>query len=247
MSRVNDRLNELQLDMEGFVNDAKSRLDAFNLILKDMNQAVSNLNQEEENLNDETGKLTNEIKLLENKLLDIKSNLKIKNEKLAKLEPEIEDQNKSLETLQKSIKEAETKLSELKSNNSTRESKLNELTAESNEKELARNKLESSIDDKVTVNKQQLEDKKGELQILAEEYVIWDYLLSRIDQPEVEIMAIIASNRGNLASDDIKSRVKTVSPVFVGRAISKLEADEKIIQNEEGKWDIDQSLISVLE
>jgi hypothetical protein len=77
-------------------------------------------------------------------------------------------------------------------------------------------------------------------------YTVWDYLLSRIDQPEVEIMSIIASKR-KISQDDIKQSAKSVSPVFVGRAISKLEADGKIVQDEEGKWDLDPSLLGVLD
>jgi hypothetical protein len=56
-----------------------------------------------------------------------------------------------------------------------------------------------------------------------------------IDIPEFEVLKIIQNN-GPLTITDLKKFALSVSPVLITRTISKLEADEKIVQNEDGYW-----------
>ena len=120
------------------------------------------------------------------------------------------------------------------------------LEAELTEKTIARDEIETSIETRVQSNVDQLNIEKDKLKDVIDEYFIWDYLKSKIEAPEIEIIAIIARSR-NISTDEIKKAATTISPVFVNRSISKLDADGKIVQNDEGKWDIASSLLSTLD
>ncbi|MHA2249461.1 MAG: hypothetical protein ACXAD7_03815 [Candidatus Kariarchaeaceae archaeon] len=246
MSKLNTRLTELQEDMQGIVAAASERSSTFTTAVTELQQAIVKREEEEGKLNDEIGKLTNELKLLEENINDLKTKLKSKKDSLSKLEPTIKESGKQLDTLKSKVSDLETRLVELNSKNESDDTALAGIVTELEEKEEARSGLEASIEEKVAVNQKQLDEKKAELDSIKDKYLIWDYLLSRIDQPEVEIMAVIASNR-HISTDEIKQKATSVSPVFVGRAISKLEADEKIVQDAEGKWDISPSLLGVLD
>jgi chromosome segregation protein len=246
MSKVENKINELKSEMEAIVSDSKVRLETLSSAINELNQALLRTNENEEQLNSEAGKLSNEIKLLQENISTAKGSTKEKQERVSNLGPEIKELNSKIEALQKSIEEDETKLTSLNEQNASSEKKLTDIEAEYQEKETARKALEASIDEKVNENQVKLEEAKQENVKVVEMYTVWDYLLSRIDQPEVEIMAIIASNR-KISQDDIKKSAKGVSPVFVGRAISKLEADGKIVQDEEGMWDLAPSLLGVID
>jgi chromosome segregation ATPase len=246
MSKVENKVNELKLEMEAIVKDSQVRLETLTSAINELNQALLRTDENEEQLNSEAGRLSNEIKLLQENISTVKASIKEKQERFSMLEPEVIEQNSKVEALQKAIEEDETKLASLNEQNTSSEKKLIDIEGEYQEKETARKALEASIDEKVNENQVKLEEAKQENAKVVEMYTVWDYLLSRIDQPEVEIMSIIASKR-KISQDDIKQSAKSVSPVFVGRAISKLEADGKIVQDEEGKWDLDPSLLGVLD
>ncbi|MDH5404703.1 MAG: hypothetical protein OEY49_19530, partial [Candidatus Heimdallarchaeota archaeon] len=96
-------------------------------------------------------------------------------------------------------------------------------------------------------NKEKLNDIQSKLDGLKEKnkdvmkkHDIWEYFLSKMESPEIEIVGIISSRDG-ITQDELKQRTKSVSPVFLGRALTKLESDGKITDND-GKWVLSSSL-----
>ena len=127
--------------------------------------------------------------------------------------------------------------------NKVDESKLASLTTEHQEKTTARENLLATIDTKVKSNQDELEAAKSSYISMLENYGIWEFIFSKLEAPEIEILAIIAINRG-ISTEEIKAKAENVQAVFVTRSVSKLEADGKIIQNDNGTWDLSIQLLS---
>ncbi|MHA2254267.1 MAG: hypothetical protein ACXAD7_28220, partial [Candidatus Kariarchaeaceae archaeon] len=54
--------------------------------------------------------------------------------------------------------------------------------------------------------------------------------------PEYEILKLILDSDSGLSIEEIKQRVSSVTPVHISRTISKLEAEDRIVEEEDSKW-----------
>lgn len=124
------------------------------------------------------------------------------------------------------------------------ESKIQSGETNLGEKRLQKEELDKSINTKVEENEKKLQEEKDKSAVIKAKYAVWDYLKTKLENPEIEIMAIIA-REGKITTEDLKKQTSgTISAVFIGRSISKLEADGKIIAEAESTWSISPALLT---
>jgi len=244
MTKAEDKLQEVQQKVEIFKTEADKRADTLNKLIQDLRTDIEDVKEREEDSSDKIGKLNNEIKLSEQNIQSEKDSIASLNSELGILNPDLESKHNKRDQLKETLEENKSKRDQLVSDIESSQTKKANLTTEVEEKREALADLEASIDKDLEKYHQELDEVKAELSKVNENNIIWDYMFDILETPEIEIMAIIAANR-EISQDQIKSKAKGVSPVFVGRAISKLEADGKIV-NKDNNWDLSSSLLDVI-
>jgi chromosome segregation ATPase len=246
MSKVNENIENVQKAVEGLHQQWETRKHSINALLDSLRQSHLNFQSEIEQIESDIGKVNNEIKLLTENVNTEKSDINNLTDQKSQLVPQIEQLDKTKVELQEKIEQLTSQSQELSQTIASKETQKSELEAEYNEKKSALEDMERSINEKVEVNNKELTTVKTQYDQIVSENGIWDYLFDKLNTPEVEIMGIIAANR-NISLDDLKSKATSASPVHVGRAISKLEADGKITQTPEGNWDLSSSVLNLLD
>lgn len=245
MIKAEEKLNEVQATVEKLKSEADKRVESLQGLISNLRGDIKAVEDEAEVAEQKTGKINNEIRLLNENIESEKKSISDLEARKKELTPDVEAKNSKEEELKSKITELEGKKTEMETQISEAKDKKAQLEAEKTEKSEALADLEGSIEKDLTKNRVELEEYKEEYNRLLENNLVWEYMFEQIETPEVEIMAIIAANRG-ISQDDIKSQAKNVSPVFVGRAIAKLEADGKIVQKD-NVWDLSPSLIEVID
>ena len=238
-------VKEIKDQMAELMNDIKSHNDLLTSISDVLNKSIEKSQNDKNDLDTKINSLKQEIAVVKGKINDNNSSIASSNTTLNQLNPKIEGQVKTIEELNILISESSEKLQSLNKSVKEAEIKLVALGDELKDKTVTKDNLLTSIDIKVKGNLEELNTVKSGYNALGDKYAVLNYLFNKIETPEVEIMAIIAANRP-LGLDAIKGQAKSVQAVFVGRAISKLEADGKIIMVENDKWDLAPSLLEKL-
>ncbi|MCY3410578.1 MAG: hypothetical protein INQ03_02970 [Candidatus Heimdallarchaeota archaeon] len=238
-------LADIKKEMENLMGEIKSHNDLLNSITDVLDKAIEKANDEKANLDQKVASKNNEITLLEGNIKEKEDLVKTLSSTIEELNPKIKDQDTLKADLKTTISSLEKNLDELRNSVAEAESKLSGLESEVAEKSKAKDELLASIDVKVEENKKGLNEARTVYDQLVEKYVSFDYLFEIIDTPEIEILAIISANRP-VSQEKIKAQAKSVLPIMVSRAITKLEADGKIILNAEDKWDFSPALLEKL-
>ena len=189
--------------------------------------------------------MENEIKLLESNIANEKTIIANLKTDTSKQTPEIETKKSKKQELESITQESQKKLDALIGEVKVNEAKKADLERELLEKESTLANKEAEIDSKVASNQSELDQAEASFNAIVDDNQIWDFLFKTMESPEIEIMAIISLQR-NISTDTIKSQAKSVSPVFVGRSLGKLESDGKIVQTPEGNWDLSPELLNVI-
>jgi len=245
MSKAEDKLNEVKSLVEQIQEESTKRVVQLSNLIDSLKDDISQTMTQQNEAEQKTGTLSNEVKLLEQNVGTEKSSIEQLKATLGQLNPTIEENTKTITELESTVGQLTTKKAEFEQQITAQQQKKATLAKEKQEKQAALDSLEQSIDKDLEKNRQELQQYTSEYDKIVDSNSVWDYLFDKIETPEVEIMAIIAANR-KISMDDIKQKAKGVSPVFVGRAISKLEADGKIV-NKENLWDLSPSLLQVIE
>lgn len=243
---IDENIDKISTEMDALTEEINTHKEMLGKMIESMISAVYGSTAEIEEFNTKIESLDSENKILNTEIESTTG----KNAELNIEKDNINSQIKSAKDEINHITDENSNLTEeinlLTGKNKSNSDQFNTLDTELSEKIKAREDIEASIEVRVQGNIDQLNVEKGKLDDVIEEYFIWDYLKSKIEAPEIEIIAIIARSR-NISTEEIKERAKTISPVFVNRSISKLDADGKIVQTEDGKWDISTSLLSTLD
>lgn len=237
-------VENLRKEMDDLVSEVKSHNDLLKSISDVLDKAVEKTNEEKNNLEVELDKKNQEISLLEKSIIDKKTAIKKFNDEITEITPKFKSQEEMINDIGLMVADLETKAKGLKESIAEYTDKQRNLDNEISEKTEARNSLMSSIDVKVAANEKVLQEAKDEQSALSKKYVAMDFLFDKIETPEVEIMAIVVAN-SPISTDEIKGKAKSVLPIFVGRAITKLEADGKIVSNGE-KWVLSPTMLEKL-
>ncbi len=245
MSELKELIENTNKTMDTLVNELTSHKSMLSNISTAFKDAINSTNEEIETLKSEISKLENEIKILNENIDERNKSISNNKNAIADITSQLNQQENKISELNSKISEYTSKLEELQNKNSVSEVKKTELEADLKNKQNAKEDLLKSIDEKVQVNNKELEHEKQELAKVMEENQIWEYLYGKMEAPEIEILAIIASHRG-IALDEIKKLAKTTQAVFVSRALSKLEADGKITLLQDDKWDLSPELLSAV-
>lgn len=238
-------VEDIKNQMAELINDVKSHNDLLTSISDVLIKSLEKSKNDKNELDTKISSLKQELTMAEGKIKERNSSISEFNGRIEQINPKIEDQIKTIDELNTIITESSAKIQSLNTSVKAAEIKSVALQDELREKTIARDNLLTSIDEKVKVNLEELETTILGYNALGDKYAALDYLFNKIETPEVEIMAIIAANR-EIGLDEIKAQAKSVQAVFVGRAISKLEADGKIIMVENENWDIAPSLLDKL-
>ena len=242
--KAEEKLAEVTQLVQKIKDETDNRINQLNNIISGLKADIDGIKSGQDQTSTKIGSLNNEIQLAETGIADEKKTIENLKTKLATLNPDLENNKQSLSALETNITNLTNRNSELDTSIVNHESDQKTLTADKQEKSMALADLEASIDKDLESYKAELGEIKNELDKIIENNLVWAYLFEIIETPEVEIMAIIAAKR-NISLDDIKGKAKTVSPVFVGRAISKLEADGKIVNND-NLWDLSPSILEAI-
>ncbi len=229
-------IDNLKKEMSELVSEVKSHNDLLTSIGDVLSKAMEKVATEKVGLDADIQSKMQEIALIEGNIDEKIAGITRFDAEIAEIAPKFDNQENMIADFSKMVTELEAKAKKLKEDISTFTDKDRNLDNEISEKTDAKNSLLSSIDKKVAENENQLKEVKEVYNSLSDKYVAMEFLFNKIETPEVEIMAIIVAN-SPISTDDIKSQAKSVLPIFVGRAITKLEADGKIVSDGE-KWNL---------
>ncbi|OLS29272.1 MAG: Chromosome partition protein Smc [Candidatus Heimdallarchaeota archaeon LC_2] len=243
---IDDNIDKISKEMEMLADEVKTHQEMLGKMIESMISAVYSSNTEIEELKTKSSALENEQKLLNTEIETSKRKNSELNSEKERLTSQIKLTKEEINRLTNENTKYGDEINLITGKNKSNTDQFNSLEIELTQKIISREEIEASIEVRVQSNIDQLNAEKEKLKSVIDEYFIWDYLKSKIEAPEIEIIAIIARKR-NISSDEIKEAATTISPVFVNRSISKLDADGKIVQNDEGKWDIASSLLSTLD
>ncbi len=243
---IDENIDKISTEMDMLSDEVKTHQEMLSKMIESMISAVYGSTAEIEEFKNKIASLENDQKLLNTEIESTTGkNAELNKEKDNNI-AQIQSTKDEITRLTEENSKLNDEINLLTGKNKSNSDQFNTLDTELSEKIKAREDIEASIEVRVQGNIDQLNIEKGKLNEVIEENFIWDYLKSKIEVPEIEIIAIIARSR-NISTDEIKEAAKTISPVFVNRSISKLDADGKIVQNEDGKWDIATSLLSSLD
>ncbi|MHA2503556.1 MAG: hypothetical protein ACXAE3_11880 [Candidatus Kariarchaeaceae archaeon] len=244
MVNIQDKLNDFSTRLNTLESASTERISNLKNLLNSLQTDASQISISHSGDEGKITTLENEVKLQEGNIAAERSSINELQTTLDQLNPDHEAKKTTLSELETSMTTLQSRKSELVTELGDRMTKKDSLQNEEKEKSQALNDLESSIEgDLVKINESLELAKKGYNDVLQSN-AVWDYMFEILETPEIEIMAIIAANRG-ISLDDIKQKATSVSPVFVGRSISKLEADGKIVSSGD-LWDISPSLLELI-
>ncbi|MCE7734083.1 MAG: hypothetical protein GPJ54_04335 [Candidatus Heimdallarchaeota archaeon] len=241
-----DKINKLNEEMRKFSETMNNHQNAFSGLNTNMVSAITKLDDEtrsmvlrNDELNAERNSLGEITKTMESRILALKqeeeslqSKVKMQTEEQLQLSPKLEDLKGQIASLTSKIENDKVKVTDL-------QDKLQQKISN-------REFTETETKDQIDAKQLELDTAKTESQDIIDKNVIWDFLKSKIDSPEIDILSVIAGTR-NISSDEIKKRASSISAVLITRSISKLEADGKIVATPQGNWDLAPPLLAELE
>ncbi len=227
-----NRLKTSQNEMNGLLTNIRDSFKKAEENQKELRATIQQLESQSSSLIMHVQKLETETSVTEKNISDQQGIQNQLNETINRINTEISTLKETKETLQKDI--------------NLLESKIIQSEADLKEKQETKNNLLKNLDSEVDQLKSEVSQLKTDHNNLMNNFSGLSFLLSSglLEIPEVEILSIIAENRP-VEQEQLKSMVKSVSPVLVSRTITKLEADGKILNNN-GKLDITPSLIEIL-
>jgi chromosome segregation ATPase len=240
-----DKTNKLNEAMKKFTDDISNHHSMLTNMSTTMVAAIEKLNEETKNIvlkNDELNAKKNTLNE-ENAALELK--LKNLNNEREILEAQVKSSKEEIQQIQPEVEKIKSEINEMTSKVGEGKTKLANLEGVLQSKSAARETTETNVKAQIDAKQMELDTAKTESQDIIENNIIWDYLKSKIDNPEIDILAVIAGTR-NISSDEIKKRASSISAVLITRSISKLEADGKIV-SKDGKWDLSSPLLAELE
>lgn len=241
-----DKINKLNEEMSKFSEVMNNHQASFTGLNTSMVSAITKLDDEirdtvlkNDELKAERNSLSESTKILETSIHALKqdeeslqSKVKGQTEEQLQLSPKLEELDEQIASLTSTIENDRVKLTDLQG----------KLQQKISSREITESEAKSQIDAKQL----ELDTAKTESQDIIDKNVIWDFLKSQIDSPEIDILSVIAGSR-NISSDEIKKRASSISAVLITRSISKLEADGKIVATPQGNWDLAPPLLAELE
>lgn len=243
MNEMKNTIEEIKKQMDAIQSDFANNSGMITSITEVFNNAVNQAEEDLRAFKDHVIKYEGDEKLLAINLVDTKKAIEELSQSLSEKNQAIVDQEKMTTELKEITSNLISDHEAMINQNQVDEGKLAGLKTDHQEKTTAKNNLLATIDTKVKSNHEELEAAKSSYIAMLEDYGIWEFIFSKLEAPEIEILAIIAINRG-ISTEEIKAKAENVQAVFVTRSVSKLEADGKIIQNENGTWDLSMELIS---
>ena len=243
MSEMKNTIEEIKRQMDAIQSDFANNSGMINSITDVFNNAVKQAEEDLRGFKEHVIKHESDDKLLASNLIDTKKAIEELKQSLIEKTQEITNQEKMTIEFTDITSKLNVDHEAMINQNTVDGGKLAGLKTEHQEKTVAKNNLLATIDTKVKSNQDELEAAKSSYATMLEDYAIWQFIFSKLEAPEIEILAIIAKNRG-ISTEEIKVKAENVQAVFVTRSVSKLEADGKIIQNENGTWDLSIQLLS---
>lgn len=241
-----DKINQLNDEMVKFTESMNNHQNAFSGLHTNIKAAIEKLNDEIRNIvfkNDE-------LKAARNSLSENKQTLETSIQTLKQeendLQSKIDSQKNESSQLTPKMEVLKTQNTALTSQITSDKVKLQDSELKLEEKISLKEATEVETKSQIDIKQLELDTAKTESQEIIDKNVIWDFLKSKIDNPEIDILAVIAGTR-NISSDEIKKRASSISAVLITRSIAKLETDGKIVSTPQGNWDLAPPLKAELE
>jgi len=221
LKKTNEELQILQSTFDGKYSD--------------LLESVSGKEKKKSELQENHDKLKAELEMLQKDLDLLKPQINVLNEEVSAKEADVKTLKSEITILESSVEEKNSNLEVAKK--------------ELGLKNEAMETLLKSISEDVGKAIKRVEDAENMESKIPERNLGTSFLLDRglegPSAPKAEIITIVAAEEP-IATDDIKQKVTSISPVQVSRFIMMLEADGKIHTNADDLWELDKSFLEEL-
>ncbi len=187
-----------------------------------------------------------ESKLREHRAYEINSTIHMTeinelDQRIKSLDPILEDRKNTLTQLNEIYEQNKNSRSSWEDTISKLKKEIEELRVEREELEKKAKSLHVSIDDDRIKAEKEYMTALDKMKNITAHFPLMHYLLTTTLEniPEAELLIIIGSNQP-VDKDKIKSLVRNVPPVQIVRHLAKLEADDLIVNSDEG-WRLEKS------
>ncbi|MHA2099818.1 MAG: hypothetical protein ACW99A_14165 [Candidatus Kariarchaeaceae archaeon] len=242
---LTEKTNKLTEAMKKFSDDINNHQNTFNGITTTMISAIEKLNEEVKTIVMKNDELNGERNTIKDNNETVSNNIQRLNTEKEGLEVKINNYNDEIQQIKPEVENLKNEIISLTYKIEENKSKLTNLKGVLQSKTAMRETTEANAQAQIDAKQMELDTAKTKSQDIIENNIIWDYLKSKIDNPEIDILAVIAGTR-NITSAEIKKRASSISAVLITRSISKLENDGKIVSMD-GKWDLSPPLLAELE
>lgn len=215
--------------------------------LVNLDTVVAEAQNKYEQLQNTIADLNKEHETLERTKLNLEDSIKENTNIMNTLEPELKTAEERIQNLVTANEKLTSTNTGLSADIAQKQQEIIDAKADLQTKKETLARMKKDIAEKSETINQKLEEAESKLALVKGKYPATSFMFARGLEaaPKAEILTIIAANRP-ISNDQIKKGVKSVSPVQVQRFITMLEADEKIILNDEDKWDLAPDFLAKL-